>query len=161
MITYHQGNLLEAPVKALVNTVNTVGIMGKGIALTFKQAFPSNFRAYEAACKRNEVQVGRMFVTETDTLHGPRWLINFPTKQHWRDPSKLEWIDAGLEDLRRIIQDNHIHSIALPALGCGNGGLDWEVVRPRIETALGSLDSVHIQVFEPTPKTWLVRPTQS
>ncbi len=152
MITFRQGNLLEAPVEALVNTVNTVGVMGKGIALMFKEAFPANFRAYDAACKRKEVRVGRMFVTETEALQGPRWLINFPSKQHWRNPSKLEWIEAGLEDLRRIIQENHIPSIALPPVGCGNGGLDWAVVRPLIESALGSLDSVEIQVFEPTPK---------
>ena len=104
MITFRQGNLLQAPVEALVNTVNTVGVMGKGIALMFKEAFPANFRAYEEACKRKEVRVGHMFVTENLALEGPHWLINFPSKQHWRQPSKLEWIVEGLKDLRRVIE---------------------------------------------------------
>jgi O-acetyl-ADP-ribose deacetylase (regulator of RNase III) len=98
MIKSCQGNLLQAPVEALVNTVNTVGVMGKGIALMFKEAFPENFRAYEEACKLQEVRVGHMFVTENPTLEGPRWLINFPGKKHWRQPSKLEWIVDGLKD---------------------------------------------------------------
>lgn len=137
---------------ALVNTVNTVGVMGKGIALMFKEAFPANFRAYEAACERKEVRIGQMFVTENLALEGPRWLINFPSKKHWRQPSKLEWIVEGLKDLRRVIEAKKIVSIALPPLGCGNGGLDWSDVRPEIERNLGSLDSVEVVVFEPTPK---------
>lgn len=149
MVEYLRGNLLEAPVEALVNTVNTVGVMGKGIALMFKDAFPKNARAYEAACRRGEVEIGRMFVTEQ--LTDPRWLINFPTKKHWRQPSKLEWIVAGLKDLRRVIQNEGISSIALPPLGCGNGGLNWKDVRPQIERALGDLGPVQILVFEPTP----------
>lgn len=152
MITFRQGNLLDAPVEALVNTVNTVGVMGKGIALMFKEAFPDNFRAYEQASKRQEIQVGRMFVTENHALNGPRWLINFPTKKHWRNPSKLEWVVEGLQDLRLVIQDKGIASIALPPLGCGNGGLDWAVVRPVIEEALGELESVDVVVYEPTEK---------
>src|ERR1019366_8355238 len=119
-----QGNLLEARVDALVNTVNTVGVMGKGIALMFKEAFPENFRAYEEACERHEVHIGRMFVTENLALKGPRWIINFPSKNHWRQPSKLEWIVEGLEDLRRVLKEKAIRSIALPPLGCGNGGLE-------------------------------------
>lgn len=152
MITFRQGNLLEAPVDALVNTVNTVGVMGKGIALMFKEAFPENFRAYEQACKRQEVNVGRMFTTENAALQGPRWLINFPTKKHWRQPSKLDWIVEGLNDLRGVIEEKKIQSIAMPPLGCGNGGLDWNDVRPEIERALGSIPSVEIVVFEPTAK---------
>ncbi len=152
MITFSQGNLLEAPVEALVNTVNTVGVMGKGIALMFKEAFPANFRAYEEACKRKEVRVGHMFVTENLTLEGPRWLINFPTKKHWRQPSKLEWIVEGLNDLRRVIEEKNISSIAVPPLGCGNGGLDWSDVRLEIERALGSMETVEVVVFEPTGK---------
>ena len=152
MIKFLQGNLLDAQTAAIVNTVNTVGVMGKGIALMFKEAFPENFRAYDAACKRKEVIVGRMFVTENLALDGPRWIINFPTKQHWRQPSKLEWIVEGLEDLRRVIVENHISSIALPPLGCGNGGLDWDAVRPVIEDALDDLSDVEILVFEPTDK---------
>lgn len=152
MITFRKGNLLEAPVEALVNTVNTVGVMGKGIALMFKEAFPENFHEYEAASKRGEVEVGHMFVTESARLQGPRWIINFPSKKHWRNPSKLEWITAGLADLRRVIVDKGIHSIALPPLGCGNGGLDWSDVRPEIERVLSSLSDVEVVVFEPTEK---------
>lgn len=152
MIEYTQGNLLEADVEALVNTVNTVGVMGKGIALMFKEAFPENLAAYEAACQRQEVVTGRMFVTEQEALLGPRWIINFPTKQHWRARTRMEWIDAGLEDLKRVIHERGIRSIALPPLGCGNGGLNWDDVKPRIEAALGELDDVRVLVFEPTPQ---------
>jgi O-acetyl-ADP-ribose deacetylase (regulator of RNase III) len=152
MMQFTQGNLLEAPVEALVNTVNTVGIMGKGIALMFKEAFPSNFRDYEHACKSDEIVVGKMFVTETGRLNGPRWIINFPTKKHWRHPSKLEWIVEGLKDLRHVIEVNNIRSIALPPLGAGNGGLDWREVRPEIEKALGDLKNVDVLVYEPTDK---------
>ena len=151
-MTFRQGNLLEARVDALVNTVNTVGVMGKGIALMFKEAFPANFRAYEEACKRKEVRVGHMFVTENHALDGPRWLINFPSKQHWRQPSKFEWIVDGLEDLRRVIEEKKITSIALPPVGCGNGGLEWSEVRPEIDRILGSLEAVDVVVFEPTDK---------
>ena len=143
MMIFTQGNLLEAPAEALVNTVNTVGVMGKGIALMFKEAFPRNFRAYEDACKQKEISVGRMFVTETSSLEGPRWIINFPTKKHWRQPSKLEWIVEGLKDLRRVIQDRSIRSIALPPLGAGNGGLDWSEVRPEVQRVLGDLPDRH------------------
>ena len=119
-----QGNLLESKVEALVNTVNTVGVMGKGIALMFKESFPANFLAYEDACKCKNVKIGRMFVTENRAFEGPHWIINFPTKKHWRQPSKLEWIIEGLQDLRRVIQEHQIRSIALPPLGSGNGGLE-------------------------------------
>lgn len=152
MITFSQGNLLDAPVEALVNTVNTVGVMGKGIALMFKEAYPQNFLGYEAASKRGDVQVGRMFVTEIARLQGPRWIINFPSKKHWRNPSKLEWITEGLADLRRVIVDKQIRSIALPPLGCGNGGLDWAEVRPEIERVLSPLEDVDVVVYEPTEK---------
>ena len=147
-----KGNLLDAKAEALVNTVNTVGVMGKGIALMFKDAFPANFRAYEEACKAKEVTIGRMFVTENRTFEGPRWIINFPTKKHWRYPSKLEWIVEGLKDLRRVIQENDIRSIALPPLGSGNGGLDWSNVQTEIRRVLGDLGDVEIQVFEPIAK---------
>jgi O-acetyl-ADP-ribose deacetylase (regulator of RNase III) len=152
MMRFVQGNLLEAHVEALVNTVNTVGVMGKGIALMFKEAFPDNFRTYEDACKRKDVQIGRMFVTESRTLEGPRWIINFPTKKHWRHPSKLEWISEGLADLRRVVREYKIRSIALPPLGTGNGGLDWTEVRSEIQCALAELDDVEIVVYEPTAK---------
>jgi O-acetyl-ADP-ribose deacetylase (regulator of RNase III) len=151
MITFTQGNLLEARAEALVNTVNTVGVMGKGIALMFKERFTENFRRYAAACKAKEIRTGKMFVTEVCELEGPRWIVNFPTKQHWRGDSKMEWITEGLQDLRRFLLENKVKSVAIPPLGAGNGGLDWTQVRPQIEAALSGLDT-EIIVFEPTPK---------
>lgn len=150
MIRYTRGNLLEAEAQALVNTVNTVGVMGKGIALQFKEAFRENYRLYVAACKRGELRVGRMFVTERPGLAGPRWIINFPTKEHWRGRTKIEWIERGLEDLRAVILERDIRSIAVPPLGCGNGGLDWKDVKPRIANALGDLPELEVIVYEPT-----------
>jgi len=152
MMKFTTGNLLEADTEALVNTVNTVGVMGKGIALMFKDAFPENYKAYEAACKAKQVQLGTMFVTERTEFLGPKWIINFPTKAHWRYPSKLEWIVKGLTDLKKVIVEKNIKSVALPPLGAGNGGLDWNDVRPKIEEALGSLSDVEIVVYEPTEK---------
>jgi O-acetyl-ADP-ribose deacetylase (regulator of RNase III) len=149
MITFTQGNLLEARVEALVNTVNTVGVMGKGIALMFKERFDENFRRYAAACKAKEVQTGKMFVTPVHELDGPRWIVNFPTKQHWRAPSRMEWVVDGLQDLRRFLIEQQVKSIAIPPLGAGNGGLEWAEVREQIEQALGDLE-IDILVFEPT-----------
>jgi O-acetyl-ADP-ribose deacetylase (regulator of RNase III) len=151
MITFTQGNLLEARVEALVNTVNTVGVMGKGIALMFKERFAENNRRYAAACKAQEVRIGKVFVTEVSELGGPRWIVNFPTKEHWRGKSKLEWISEGLEDLRRFLIENDVQSVAVPPLGAGNGGLEWSEVRPRIEAALAGLE-IEVLVFEPTQK---------
>ena len=150
MIRYATGNLLLANVDALVNTVNTVGVMGKGVALQFKEAFPANFHAYEEACKRGKVQIGRVFVTETGRLDGPRWIVNFPTKKDWRHPSKLEYVRAGLSDLVNVVRERKIHSIALPPLGCGHGGLDWLQVRQAIEGAMADLPDVDVVVYEPT-----------
>jgi O-acetyl-ADP-ribose deacetylase (regulator of RNase III) len=150
MIEFTRGNLLEAKAEALVNTVNTVGVMGKGVALMFKEAFPENFKAYEAACKKREVKVGHMFVTERQALIGPKWIINFPTKEHWRGDSKMVWVEAGLEDLKRVIAEKKIRSIAIPPLGSGNGGLDWTEVRPKIESALGALNDISVIIYEPT-----------
>jgi O-acetyl-ADP-ribose deacetylase (regulator of RNase III) len=153
MITFTEGNLLDAKAEALVNTVNTVGVMGKGIALMFKEAFPENLRAYVDACKNGEIKVGRVFVTERHNwVGGPKWIVNFPTKQHWRNPSKIEWIEEGLQDLKRFIVENNVRSIALPPLGSGNGGLDWRDVRPVIEGALGALPGVEVVVYEPTAR---------
>jgi O-acetyl-ADP-ribose deacetylase (regulator of RNase III) len=149
MLREAEGNLLDAPVDAVVNTVNTVGVMGKGIALQFKQAYPDNFRAYEAACRRGDVQLGRMFVFETGLLSGPRLIINFPTKKHWRGRSRLSDIRSGLADLRRVIGEYTITSVAIPPLGCGNGGLDWHDVRPLITEALGDLPDVEVTIFPP------------
>ncbi|MEW6599026.1 MAG: macro domain-containing protein [Pseudomonadota bacterium] len=152
MIRYTTGNLLEADAEALVNTVNTVGVMGKGIALMFKETFPENFKAYALACEHGDVQLGEMFVTHRSDMYGPKWIINFPTKKHWRNPSKLEWIEDGLRNLRSVIERNKIRTIAIPPLGAGNGGLDWGLVKPRIEAALADLGDVDILVFEPTVK---------
>lgn len=148
-ITFTEGNLLESRAEALVNTVNTVGVMGKGIALMFKERFDDNYRQYAAACKARQVQVGRMFITTVHELGGPRWIVNFPTKQHWRNPSRMEWVVEGLQDLRRFLIEEEVKSIAIPPLGAGHGGLDWTLVRPQIEAALGDLD-VEITVYEPT-----------
>ncbi len=128
MIKFTSGNLLKADVDAVVNTVNTVGVMGKGIALMFKEAFPANFAAYSEACKAKELVTGSMFVTENLQLMGPRWIINFPTKTHWRVNTRLEWVESGLIDLVKVIQERDIKSIAIPPLGCGNGGLEWSAV---------------------------------
>jgi O-acetyl-ADP-ribose deacetylase (regulator of RNase III) len=152
MISYTKGNLLDAEVEAVVNTVNTVGVMGKGIALLFKEAFPDNFRQYKIACKIGEVRIGRMFVTQRQELMGPVWIINFPTKKHWRDRTRIEWVAEGLKDLKNIILDNGIRSIAIPPLGCGNGKLEWRNVKPEIEAVLGELKDVDILVYEPISK---------
>lgn len=152
MISFTTGNLLEADVEAVVNTVNTVGIMGKGIALMFKDKFPQNFKEYARACKNGELRVGKVFVTENKELFGPKWIVNFPTKNHWRDRTRLAWIEDGLADLVRVIRENGIRSIAVPPLGCGNGGLDWADVRPLVVSALESVGDLDAVVFEPSAK---------
>lgn len=149
MIEYKTGDILREDAEALVNTVNCVGVMGRGIALQFKKAFPANFKAYAAACKSDEVQPGRMFVFETGHLTNPRYIVNFPTKRHWRGKSRLSDIEAGLESLAELIQSKQIRSIAVPPLGSGLGGLNWPDVRTRIETALRDLPDVRVIVFEP------------
>ena len=149
MIESASGNLLEAEAEALVNTVNCVGFMGKGIALQFKQAFPENFEAYRRACEKSEVQPGRMFVFESKTMLGPKYIINFPTKRHWKGNSRIEDIDAGLDSLVKDVSRLGIKSIAVPPLGCGLGGLRWSEVRPRIEQAFSSLPDVRILLFAP------------
>lgn len=139
MIEFGEGNLLRADVDALVNTVNTMGVMGKGVALQFKQAFPANFTAYKRACDDGDVRIGRMFVWDSHRAGPRRYIVNFPTKGHWRSRSRIEDIDAGLHDLARRITELGIESIAIPALGCGNGGLAWEDVLPRITLVLDPL----------------------
>lgn len=151
MITFTQGNLLEAETEVLVNTVNTVGVMGKGIALMFKERFGRNFALYADACKAGKVQTGKMFITEVSEQDSPHWIVNFPTKQHWRNPSRMEWVVAGLQDLRGFLLANHIKSIAIPPLGAGNGGLEWTLVKTQIQAVLGDLD-IQILVYEPTQK---------
>jgi O-acetyl-ADP-ribose deacetylase (regulator of RNase III) len=149
MIEYTTGDLLHEDAEALVNTVNCVGVMGRGIALQFKNAFPANFVTYAAACKQGEVQPGRMFTFETGELTNPRYIINFPTKRHWRGKSRLGDIEAGLEALVEEIRSREIRSVAIPPLGSGLGGLDWMVVRQLIEAALGGLAGVRVIVYEP------------
>lgn len=150
MITLATGNLLEAPAEALVNTVNTVGIMGKGIALQFKQAFPGMFRDYEKLCQTGEVELGKMDIHDLGGLvGGPRWIINFPTKGHWRSKSKIEEVESGLADLVKVIESLGIRSIAIPPLGCGHGGLDWGEVHPLIERAFTELPQIEVFLFAP------------
>ena len=150
MLEFKQDNLLEEDAEALVNAVNCVGVMGKDIALQFKQAFSENFQQYKKACDAKEVQPGRMFTVPTGKLFNPKYIINFPTKRHWRDKSKIEDIQTGLKALVAEVQQLGITSIAIPALGCGNGGLDWLEVKPRIESAFVELPEVKVVVFEPT-----------
>jgi O-acetyl-ADP-ribose deacetylase (regulator of RNase III) len=150
MIESTQGDILKADAEALVNTVNCVGFMGRGIAAQFSRAFPANLRAYEVACKRNEVQPGRMFIVETGQLVNPRYIVNFPTKRHWRATSRLIDIEAGLTALVAEIQRLGIRSIAVPPLGCGLGGLRWSVVRPLIERAFAPLPDVQVFLYEPS-----------
>jgi len=149
MIECKQGDILCADVEALVNTVNCVGVMGRGIALQFKKAFPQNFKAYATACKNEEVQPGRMFVFETGQLIYPHYIINFPTKRHWRGASRIQDIDAGLQALVETIGQYEIRSIAIPPLGSGLGGLNWSEVKSRIEAALQPLTDVRIVIYEP------------
>jgi O-acetyl-ADP-ribose deacetylase (regulator of RNase III) len=149
MIEFRTGDILTADAEALVNTVNCVGIMGRGIALQFKNAFPANFRAYAAACMRNEVQPSRMFVFATGTMTNPKFIINFPTKRHWKGKSRIEDIETGLSALVAEIQERRIKSVAIPPLGSGLGGLHWPDVRRRIQNALEGLDDVQVIVYEP------------
>jgi len=149
MISYAQGDLLDAEVDALVNTVNCVGVMGKGIALQFRQAWPENYEDYRRACQREEVRPGRMFIHDSGRLVKPRYIINFPTKKHWKGKSRIEDISSGLDALVEEIHARGIRSIALPPLGCGNGGLDWDVVRNLIENKLRGLDDVKVVIYEP------------
>jgi O-acetyl-ADP-ribose deacetylase (regulator of RNase III) len=148
MLRYIQGDIFKSDAEALVNAVNCVGVMGRGIALQFKKIFPDNFKAYVAACKRNEVQPGRLFIFETKRFTKPRYIVNFPTKRHWRDKSRIEDIEAGLATLAKEIQLRDIRSIAIPQLGCGLGGLNWVEVRHSIEHFLESLSWVRIDIFE-------------
>lgn len=149
MIEIAEGNILEADAEALVNTVNCEGFMGKGIALQFKQAFPENFRAYATACHAGHVVPGRMFIFDNGRLINPRFVINFPTKRHWRAKSRIGDIRSGLEALIADVRRLELHSIAVPPLGCGLGGLDWREVRPMIERAFSELPVVRVLLFEP------------
>jgi O-acetyl-ADP-ribose deacetylase (regulator of RNase III) len=149
MIKVVRGNFLEANAEALVNTVNCVGIMGKGIALQSKKAFPDNYDEYAKACKRGEVVPGRMFIYETKRMLNPKYIINFPTKRHWIGRSRYEDIESGLKSLVKELSERNIHSVAIPPLGCGNGGLNWRIVRPMIEHALNNIPEVQVLLYEP------------
>ncbi|BCB97069.1 ADP-ribose-binding domain-containing protein [Dissulfurispira thermophila] len=148
MIKFIKGNIFESNAEALVNSVNTVGVMGKGIALQFKERFPENYRLYKKTCEEGRVTIGKMFVTSTNSLINPRWIINFPTKKHWMHRSSYGFIEAGLDDLIKVIKDLNIKSIAIPPIGAGQGGLKWEKVKRIIEDKLGELD-IEILVYEP------------
>ena len=149
MIEYKTGDILAEEAEALVNTVNCVGVMGRGIALQFKRAFPENFKAYATQCKRNEMRPGRVFVFETGDMLFPRYIINFPTKRHWRGKSRMEDIESGLVSLVEEIRSHDIRSIAIPPLGSGLGGLNWPAVRRMLQKTLEQLDCVRVVIFEP------------
>ena len=161
MIEYKNGDIFNEDVEALVNSVNCVGIMGRGIALQFKNMFPANFKAYAAACKRDEVQPGRMFVFQTDQLTNPRYIINFPTKRHWRGKSRMEDIESGLKSLAIEIKQRNIRSIAIPPLGSDLGGLEWTEVRPRIQAMLEELGDIEAIILEPGSAPADGRPNRS
>jgi O-acetyl-ADP-ribose deacetylase (regulator of RNase III) len=149
MINYVRGNILKAKTEAIVNPVNCVGVMGRGLALQFKHAFPDNFQAYCRACRRGELRPGRMLTFDAGSVERPRYIVNFPTKRHWRDKSLIEDIEAGLVFLAREVQLRGIQSIAIPPLGCGLGGLQWDDVRLLMECYLGDLSGVNVVVFKP------------
>ncbi|MEU4470262.1 macro domain-containing protein [Micromonospora sp. NPDC023888] len=149
MIIAAHGNLMTADAEALVNAVNTVGVMGKGIALQFKRAYPANYAAYRTACAAKEIKLGQMFLFDSARPGPGRYVINFPTKGHWRTSSKVADVQAGLLDLVRVVRAHGISSVAVPALGCGNGGLDWDEIRPLIERAFAALPDVRVLVFPP------------
>lgn len=149
MINFKTGNIFTEDVEALVNAVNCVGVMGKGLALQFKNEFPGNFQAYSRACKQGEVRPGQVFLFEMNSSANPRYIVNFPTKRHWRDSSRIEDIEQGLNHLVHVIEERKIKSIAIPALGSGLGGLDWFDVREKIERALSGLSYLQVIVLEP------------
>ena len=161
MIEQKIGDLFQEDAEALVNSVNCVGVMGRGIALQFKKAFPENFKAYAEACKRGEVQPGRMFVCDLGKMTNPRYIINFPTKRHWRAKSRLVDVEAGLEALVDEIRQRNIRSIAIPPLGTNLGGLSWRDVGPRIRDALGKVEGLDVRLFEPGGGPMDDRPNRS
>lgn len=149
MIKYTTGNIIEADTEALVNTVNTVGVMGKGIALAFKKAFPNNYKIYKQACQDKEFNIGDLLITNTGQLT-PKFIVNFPTKEHWRGRSKIEFVEIGMQELVKEINLKEIKSIAIPPLGCGNGGLNWREVKPIILKNLEVLaNNVEVIIYEP------------
>lgn len=149
MIEIRQGDILQADAEALVNAVNCVGVMGRGLALQFRTAFPENYKAYKAVCDRHELRPGMMFTHDLNRRQNPRYIINFPTKRHWKGKSLTADIESGLDALVEEVHSRKIKTVAVPALGCGLGGLDWNQVRPMIEKAFGRLPTVHVLLYEP------------
>ncbi|QTL35936.1 type II toxin-antitoxin system antitoxin DNA ADP-ribosyl glycohydrolase DarG [Pseudoalteromonas viridis] len=149
MITYQTGNILHDQADAIINTVNTVGVMGKGLALQFKRAFPENFKIYKKACDEQSLVVGEVLVVPLNSISAPFYIINFPTKSHWRGRSKLEYIDQGLESLKREVKRLGLKSVAIPALGSGLGGLPWPQVEQRIQTQLAQIPDVEWRIYPP------------
>ncbi len=149
MIKFKTGNILKDKSDAIVNTVNCVGVMGKGLALQFKKAYPDNFKKYKSACNKGLINPGEMFITQNSDLISTQWVINFPTKKHWKGNSKIDYISEGLEDLVEKIEELGIKSIAIPPLGAGLGGLDWNIVKNRIIETFKSIDNVAVTVYEP------------
>lgn len=149
MIEFTQGDILQADVEAVVNTVNCVGVMGRGIALQFRKKYPDNFTVYKAACDRGDVQPGRMLIVDLRRLQSPRFVVNFPTKRHWKGQSRLEDVRTGLTALVEEVRQRSIKSLAIPPLGCGLGGLSWNQVRPLIEDAFAGLPEVRVVIYEP------------
>lgn len=149
MLSLINGNILESRAEAVINTVNTKGVMGKGIALQFKKAYPEMFEEYQKASKSGAVVIGKMHVWRNNAMFGPKYIINFPTKDDWKQPSRIEYIEQGLVDLIRVIKESGISSIAIPPLGCGNGGLDWNAVKPLIISALKDFSSLNVELYEP------------
>jgi O-acetyl-ADP-ribose deacetylase (regulator of RNase III) len=150
MIVLRQGNILKADAEAIVNTVNCVGVMGRGLALQYRKAFPENYEEYRKSCDRGDLKPGVMLIHELHQLMNPRYIVNFPTKRHWKEQSRIEDIESGLHALVDEIRKLGIRSIAIPPLGCGLGVLDWKIVRPMIEKAFLELSDVKVYLFEPT-----------
>ncbi|WP_291722272.1 macro domain-containing protein [Bernardetia sp.] len=148
-MNYTKGNILESNAEVIINPVNMVGVMGKGLALQFKQKFPYNYKVYKEACQNKTIDVGKLLLVDESSLERKKFIINFPTKKHWRSASKIEYVEEGLKDLVKIINENNFGSIAIPALGCGLGGLDWEDVKLLLEKYLKELENIEIIVFEP------------
>ena len=151
MITYINGNLFNSNAEALVNAVNTVGVMGKGIALQFKDRFPNNYKKYVKACKDKSFTIGQLLVVnEATLLNGLKTIINFPTKTHWKLPSEYRYIELGLHELARVLKERNIRSVAIPALGVGNGGLDWDIVKQSMELYLSDIEC-DVRLYLPCP----------
>ncbi|WP_375563070.1 macro domain-containing protein [Bernardetia sp. OM2101] len=148
-MNYTKGNILESNTEVIINPVNTVGVMGKGLALAFKKQFPHNYKIYKEACKNQAIDIGKLLLVDESTLEQKKFVINFPTKKHWRSSSKIEYIEEGLKDLVRIIETQKFESMAVPALGCGLGGLEWGSVKLLLEKYLGNIDTTDIVIYQP------------